>query len=53
MAECELNVRELTSNVTVAVTIKNVRQWAWRIKIACLLMRLAAWIAWMTIRFEP
>lgn len=47
----ELDTRELAHRITLEVKLKRAREWGLRVKVACLLIRFAAWIAWFNVEF--
>lgn len=49
---CQLDVRELTQRITMHVRIHRVSQWQWRMRLAMLLIRLAAWVGWFNVEIE-
>jgi DNA-directed RNA polymerase subunit RPC12/RpoP len=53
MEKNEVDTKEIVrQNVMMVVTLRRFNQWQFRLWIASLLARLAAWIAWMGIEFE-
>jgi hypothetical protein len=49
----EVDTKNLVEqNMMMGVTLKCFNQWQFRLRLASLLARLAAWIAWVGIEFE-
>jgi hypothetical protein len=47
----ELDTKKFAHKITLEVKLKRVNEWGLRLKIACLLIRFAAWIAWFNVEF--
>ena len=52
MAKAEIDMNDIGRSVTLAVTVKNAREYAIRLKIALILIRLAAWVAHMGLEVK-
>ncbi len=46
------DAKELGKNAILTVKIKRMKQLHWRLKLSCLIMRIAAWVGWYGIEFE-
>jgi hypothetical protein len=52
MAEAVVDMKEMANRVTITATLKNARQFHWRVWLGVRLIKLAAWVMWMDVEFE-
>ena len=52
MPKLDVQMKDLAHKMTLVVRLKGVDRWAWRVRIATWLLRLAAWIAWMNVEID-
>ena len=48
----KIDAKDLAGKMIMHVKIKRCQQWQWRIRIAVVFIRLAAWIMWVNVEIE-